>query len=203
MRTTKKPIFCLILILVMLCGALPLNAFAVAAPTMNTHAIQNVTASNNVLDTLIDEPNYGDVIIKDEVEYAKGKDFICQNIVVLDDGMVAFTQETYETDTDNVLDESKGYPEREKTKVFSHIIYDRNGNILATVYSTVTGIYSAVDHEAYLTSISGNPTGQFAHAISCGSSISGATGSLNLYWYGVPLVSFTYKIYTNGNIQNI
>lgn len=201
MKTAKKSLFCWILILFMLCGALPLNAFAAVSPSPDTRAVQDVTAPNYASDALNDETGRGDVIIKDEVEYEKGEDLICWNLLLLDDGMVAFTQEISETDA--VLDGSKGYPEREKTKVFSHTIYDYNGNVMAVVYSTVTGIYTTVGHEAYLTSISGNPTGLFAHAITCSSSISGDTGSLNLYWYGVFLASFTYKIYANGSIRQI
>lgn len=143
----------------------------------------------------------GDAIPKDEVEYAPPQVYVCQNLVVLDNGMVALTQEAYETD--KALNSARGYSEREKTKTFSHIIFDRNGITMATVYSTVTGIYSEVDHEAYLTSIKGNPTGEYARAISWTSSISGDTGYLNLFFNGYPICTFTYKIYTNGNIQEI
>lgn len=201
MRTMKKSIFCLLLILVMLCGALPLCAFAMQAPAQDTHAMEDVAASNNASDAPNGETNSEAVIIKDGVEYAKGKDFVLQNLEMLDNGMLVFTQEVSETDT--VLDESRGYPEKEKTKVFSHKIVDRNGAVMAIVYSTVTGVYSEVEHTAYLTSISGNPTGEFAYALSCSSSISGNTGSLNVYLHGVLACSLSYKIETNGTIQEI
>jgi hypothetical protein len=141
------------------------------------------------------------VTYKGEVEYSVERDIILQNVAVISDEFVVITTDVSENE--RFLDMTRAYPEKEKTKVFSHRILDRNGIEMAVLYSTVTGIYSEADNEAYLTSITGTFTGDYASRFSYSSSIEGNTGSILFYFYGAAFGSFAYKIYTNGNIQNI
>ncbi len=142
-----------------------------------------------------------DDIVKDEVEYAQGQDIILRNVEVLENGFIVITEEiSEEVNEINTID---GVSEKEKTKVFSHRILDRNGVEMAVLYSTVTGVYSEADNEAYLTSITGVFTGSFASRFSYSSSVSGDTGSIAIFFYGAYAASFSYKIYSNGTIQQI
>lgn len=136
-----------------------------------------------------------------EIEYLEGKDIICSNIEILDNGFVAVLTSVSESET--VLDMERSYPEKEKTAVFSHTILDRNGEELGTFTATVKGIYSEADREAYLTSMTGTFSGTYASRLSYTSSINGQTGSVNIYFNGIKVGTLSYKIYTNGNIQNI
>ncbi len=141
-------------------------------------------------------------VVKYEFEVeCVGNDIMIRNIELLDNGMLIITQELSESEND--VNQFRSIPEREKTKTFTHSLVDRNGIELAVLHSTVTGIYSQVDNDAYLTNISGHFTGDFAHDLSYSSSISGDTGSIYLYWNGVHLHTYTYKIFPNGTIQYI
>lgn len=136
-----------------------------------------------------------------EIEYVEGKDIICNSIEILDSGFVAVL--TSVSDSETVLGMERGYPEKEKTAVFSHIILDRNGEEMGTFVATVKGIYSEADREAYLTSITGTFYGTFASRFSYTYSIEGQTGTVNIYFDVTKQGTLSYKIYTNGNIQNI
>ena len=131
----------------------------------------------------------------DEIEYLKGEDLILEN------GFVAVTEKVSEDVA--LADSGKARPEQERTAVFTHKIFDRNGKVMAILTSTVTGVYSQVDRTAFLTSIKGTFQGSFASDFSCSTSVSGSTGKINLYYNGMSAGSFSYKIYSNGTIQNI
>ncbi|MCM1150398.1 MAG: hypothetical protein NC319_10015 [Butyricicoccus sp.] len=131
-----------------------------------------------------------------EIEYEKGPDLILENVEILDNGWICITQEVTVPGNNG-----RSYPEREKTKVFSHTICDRNGIELAVFDVTVTGVYSQADNYATLTSITGSFTGSHAHDFTYTSALSGDTGSATIYFNGLNAGTFSYKIYTNGNIQ--
>lgn len=139
---------------------------------------------------------------KEKIEYECGKSIILENITIMNNGYICVTDEVCEKVTieDKI---ERADTDKEKTKVFSHIIYDRNGIELATLYSTVTGIYSEVDNYAMLISITGIYTGEYANRCTYDSEIDEDTGYINIYFNGTLLTTMTYKIYPNGNIQNI
>lgn len=94
-----------------------------------------------------------------------------------------------------------GQLEKSTSMTFSHKIYDRNGSLMAKVYSTISGIYSEIDNWAEVTDItariSTNDNG-FTYT----TSKSGAYGYVNIYYYGVSAGTFRYQILKNGNIIN-
>ncbi len=137
----------------------------------------------------------------DEIEYLKGEDLVLENIEILENGFVAVTEKVSEDVA--LADSGKARPEQERTAVFTHKIFDRNGKVMAILTSTVTGVYSQVDRTAFLTSIKGTFQGSFASDFSCSTSVSGSTGKINLYYNGMSAGSFSCKIYSNGTIQNI
>ncbi len=96
----------------------------------------------------------------------------------------------------------RGYPDKQKTAYFIHTIYDINNVLLGYAHVLVTGIYSEVDHEAYLTNITCTFTGPYASGLHYTKSISGSTGILTVYYGSYFSVSTTYVIHTNGSIQN-
>lgn len=131
-----------------------------------------------------------------EIEYKAGKDVILKNVEILDNGWVCITQEATGND-------GRSYPDRENTEVFYHKIIDRNGIEMAVFYATVTGVCSQVDNYAMLTSITGSFTGDNTSRFTYSSALSGDTGSATIYFYGVSIATFSYKIFKNGSIQNI
>ena len=136
-----------------------------------------------------------------EIEYYEGKDVLCSNIEILDNGFVAVLTSVSESET--VPGMERSYPEKEKTAVFTYTILDRNGEELGTFTATVKGIYSEADRETYLTSMTGTFSGTYASSFSYTSSINGQTGSVNIYFDGIKEGTFSYRIHTNGNIQNL
>ena len=97
----------------------------------------------------------------------------------------------------------RAYPDKEVTKVFSHAILDRNGNRMATLHTTVIGVYSEADNTASILSIDGYFSGEYADYSTCSTSINGNTGSISIFFNGVSSGTLTYRISTNGNISNI
>ena len=94
-------------------------------------------------------------------------------------------------------------PEKEVTTSFSHNIYDRNNALMATIISTVKGVYSQVDSTAEMISISASISGPYASYFTYSTSISGADGYLYVYYNGSQVGTFHYRIYTTGSISNI
>lgn len=130
------------------------------------------------------------------IEHENGVDIVLKNVCVLDNGWVCITQE-------GPNDNSRSYPERESVKNFKHDLNDRNGNVMATLDSTVTGIYSQADNYAMMTGITGTFSGEYASRFSCNPTFNGDIGVLHIYFYGAEVSSISYKIFTNGNIQII
>lgn len=95
------------------------------------------------------------------------------------------------------------YPEKETSESFEHKIYDRNGILMATVTTTIKGWYCEVDRDSWVSKISYSVSGDFADNISGKTSKSGNTASLKLYFNGVYLKTFKYKINYNGLIEQI
>lgn len=131
----------------------------------------------------------------------KGQDVVLYNVLLseLGDYSVITVENQDENDGASVY----SYPEKEKTKTFSHAIYDRNYSLMATFNATVTGIYSSVEHYATITSIKGTFTGDYADNFSYKVSYSGEKAYAYVYFSGVLAATFTYKLYTNGSLQNI
>lgn len=155
-------------------------------------------------ETLVFAANIGDLhdLGGDKVKYVSGKNMTAENICVLDNGNICVTNEVFE----KVIVKDSGtreYPDKEKIKTFCHMIYDWNGIEIAALYSTVSGLYSEVDGSAMLTSITGYYTGTYASKCSYTSVFNANTGSISACFNGLPLGSFSYKIYANGSIQNI
>lgn len=91
--------------------------------------------------------------------------------------------------------------EREVTANFAYVIQE-DGEVVATVYSTVRGVYSQVNNWSEILSITAYITGTNASDYSYSTAKSGNHGYLYIDRSGVRAVTFTYTIATNGNITH-
>lgn len=121
-----------------------------------------------------------------------------QDVIDLGDGITVVT--TIISESDEVLGVTRSNPERQKTKTFEHEI-KVDGIKAAVLTTTVTGIYSQVAGDAYITSIKGTFTGKQAGRFFYNPDISGDTAKLFVFYDAIYRKTFIYKIYTNGNIQ--
>lgn len=132
----------------------------------------------------------------------KGEDLILEgvNIQKFDNGYTCVTIEgTLHDRTEN----SRAIPEKEKERLFSHMIYNSSGVYMCTFYSLVTGVYDQTQNNAFLTSIEGMFDGPMTDGMGYGVVLNGSVGTVNIYCYTIYLGSFTYTIATNGTISNI
>lgn len=97
----------------------------------------------------------------------------------------------------------RAYPERETDISYSYDIYDRDGILLARLVSTVEGVYSQADGYALVSSVTGGFSGADADRFSCTSSCNGNTGTIAVWCDGSDLVSFSYRLNTNGSVREI
>lgn len=135
----------------------------------------------------------------------QGKTVFCENLVLLDDGnYYCILVETVE---DKSTIEPLSYPERQKTKTFVHNLVDRNGLFVATITVTVSGVYSEVEKSAVINSVVASFSNEQTPGLSAGLSYSvsynGSTAQLNILRYGQRIGSLSYKLYTNGSLQQI
>lgn len=138
-----------------------------------------------------------DDLITDGV--CNGIDISLDNIVVNPElGIVIITEAS-----NNVHIVARMDSDQRASKTFSHKVYDRNGALMATCYSTVTGTYSQADHLSQIDSITVTFNGDFASSFSYDTSTSGNLGYLNIYFNNIYLNKFNSKIATNGYISNI
>lgn len=143
-----------------------------------------------------------------QTQYINARNDIClDNISILNNGFFAISEKIDEVSgvaqesTSQVL---RAFPDKTTTARFTHNIYDRNGSPMATLTTTVTGLYSQVDGgSSQMLSISGNFSGQFANDFSYTTSISGNIGTIYLYFNGASAGSFSYRINPNGHIERI
>ncbi len=93
-------------------------------------------------------------------------------------------------------------PERQKTQNFDYSIYSAaTGNLLITLDMTVTGMWSQVEHSAYMTNATCTISGPIASSCSRNIRINGNQTMIDIYENGVKCLTFTFTIYTNGNIK--
>ena len=146
-------------------------------------------------------PNFGDVdiLINDELG------LIIETRTVAINGRPIENSAELETDYSQTTDNTRAIPEQETSRTFTHNIYDRNHTNIATVYSTVRGVYSQVDSWAQILDISAYATGSNAvvSQITFNTSKSGSDGYLYIYFGGASSGTMHYKIYTNGTISNL
>ncbi|RGE61833.1 hypothetical protein [Eisenbergiella massiliensis] len=146
-------------------------------------------------------PNFGDVdiLINDELG------LIIETRAVAINGRPIENSAELETDYSQTTDNTRAIPEQETSRTFTHNIYDRNHTNIATVYSTVRGVYSQVDSWAQILDISAYATGSNAvvSQITFNTSKSGSDGYLYIYFGGASSGTMHYKIYTNGTISNL
>lgn len=121
-----------------------------------------------------------------------------QNVMDLGDGITVVT--TIISESDEVLGVTRSNPERQKTKTFRHEIREY-ATVIAVLTTTVTGIYSQVAGDAYITSIKGEFTGTQAGRFHYTPSIAGDKAFMHIFCECIYRKSWIYKIYTNGNIQ--
>lgn len=123
----------------------------------------------------------------------RGNDIRCENLTMLNDGyyMVLESQTGWET-------ASRSYPEKQKTVVFAHDIYDRNGSLVAIADVTVTGVYSEVEKTAVITSASVSYRNAQSTQLSYSTSYDGNRVTVYFTIGGATIGQQSYKLYTNG-----
>lgn len=130
----------------------------------------------------------------------RGNPVRCENLTLLDGGnYYCILLDTIQENENGVL----SYPERETTKTFLHAIVDRDGDFVANLTVTVKGIYSQADNYAEITSVSGAYSDQQISGLPYSVSYNGNTAQLNVLLNGLKIGSVSYKLYTNGSLQQI
>lgn len=121
-----------------------------------------------------------------------GEDVYLLNVAVLENGGYVISEKSSEM--------RRAYPDQTATASYLHKFYDRNGTLVATLTTVITGLYSQVDGgSSRMLSISGTLAGDFTY----GTSLNGAYGSITAYFNGVSVKTFTYQIDTNGHIEEV
>ena len=126
------------------------------------------------------------------------------NIEVFEDtGFVIITEEVSSSEAIGTEFDEFALVEKETSRQFRHSIKDRNGKVLATALSTVTGWYSSLDNWSSITNISVSFSGTYANSFTYKvNASSGNTRSVTLYFNGVEAGTLNYKISTSGTITN-
>ncbi|TZE82315.1 hypothetical protein [Calorimonas adulescens] len=164
--------------------ALPMNVFA---QDVNSNADDFSKIVNKPVNATIDvNTDLGLIIVTTPVE--QENDYVIES-------------EPVEVGLEGV-DGPGSVPEKQASVTFSHKVYDRDGVLIATVYSTVTGWYSEVDKWSEISSITAEITGELAHDFTYTTSKSGNTGTLKLYFNGLSAGTFNYRINYHGEITN-
>ncbi len=130
------------------------------------------------------------------VSVQDGEDVYLLNVAVLENGGYVISEKSSEM--------RRAYPDQTATASYLHKFYDRNGTLVATLTTVITGLYSQVDGgSSQMLSISGSFSGTLAGDFTYGTSLNGAYGSITAYFNGVSVKTFTYQIDTNGHIEEV
>lgn len=132
-----------------------------------------------------------------------GKDIVLNNVERIHTQKGDYIMITTNGKTTTVPTLTRTHLEKEIQQVLDHTIYDRNGQVVAKLTSTVTGVYSECDHIAMITNITGSLTGTEAGNMSYSTSISGDRGTIYVQFYGAKIASISYRMSTSGIIQYI
>ena len=156
----------------------------------------------------VSDKREGDTTINsDGTECVVGKDIRMTNLIVLENGFYAIVDEIENTElnTQNIqFPILQGFPDKTKTKYFTHRVFDRNGKFMAYLTTSVTGLYSQVDGgSSRIINISESFSGAYANDFSYSTVLNGSTGTIYLYYRGRNAGAIKYGIYTNGYIGEI
>ena len=191
----KKLAFSFIIVFLMVFNSvLLLPLYAYAEEEISTESISDKREGDNALNS-------------DATECVVGKDIRMTNLIVLENGFYAIVDETENTElnTQNIqFPILQGFPDKTKTKYFTHRIFDRNGNFMLNLTTAVTGLYSQVDGgSSRMLNISESFSGAYANDFSYSTVLNGSTGTIYLYYRGRNAGAIKYGIYTNGYIGEI
>lgn len=156
----------------------------------------------------VSDKREGDTTINsDGTECVVGKDIRMTNLIVLENGFYAIVDEIENTElnTQNIqFPILQGFPDKTKTKYFTHRVFDRNGKFMAYLTTSVTGLYSQVDGgSSRIINISGSFSGAYANNLSYSTVLNGSTGTIYMHYRGINVGAIKYRIYTNGYIEDI
>lgn len=94
------------------------------------------------------------------------------------------------------------YPERQKTENFEYALLDKETKELVLGLNiTVTGIWSQVEHSAYMTDATCDLSGPFEAICFDVVGISGDSAIITIFMNNVLWLNLTCTIHTNGNIS--
>ena len=156
----------------------------------------------------VSDKREGDTTINsDGTECVVGKDIRMTNLIVLENGFYAIVDEIENTElnTQNIqFPILQGFPDKTKTKYFTHRVFDRNGKFMAYLTTSVTALYSQVDGgSSRIINISGSFSGAYANNLSYSTVLNGSTGTIYMHYRGINVGAIKYRIYTNGYIEDI
>ena len=156
----------------------------------------------------VSDKREGDTTINsDGTECVVGKDIRMTNLIMLENGFYAIVDEIENTElnTQNIqFPILQGFPDKTKTKYFTHRVFDRNGKFMAYLTTSVTGLYSQVDGgSSRIINISGSFSGAYANNLSYSTVLNGSTGTIYMHYRGINVGAIKYRIYTNGYIEDI
>lgn len=165
-------------------------------------------AEEEISTKFISDKREGDTTINsDGTECVVGKDIRMTNLILLENGFYAIVDEIENTElnTQNIqFPILQGFPDKTKTKYFTHRVFDRNGKFMANLTTSVTGLYSQVDGgSSRIINISGSFSGAYANNLSYSTELNGSTGTIYMYYRGINVGAIKYRIYTNGYIEDI
>lgn len=94
------------------------------------------------------------------------------------------------------------YPERQKTENFEYALLDKGTKELVLGLNiTATGIWSQVEHSAYMTDATCDLSGPLAAYCSTAIGIIGPDAVITIFLNNAIWLKFTLTIHTNGNIS--
>lgn len=165
-------------------------------------------AEEEISTKFISDKREGDTTINsDGTECVVGKDIRMTNLIMLENGFYAIVDEIENTElnTQNIqFPILQGFPDKTKTKYFTHRVFDRNGKFMAYLTTSVTGLYSQVDGgSSRIINISGSFSGAYANNLSYSTVLNGSTGTIYMHYRGINVGAIKYRIYTNGYIEDI
>lgn len=165
-------------------------------------------AEEEITTKFISDKREGDTTINsDGTECVVGKDIRMTNLILLENGFYAIVDEIENTElnTQNIqFPILQGFPDKTKTKYFTHRVFDRNGKFMAYLTTSVTGLYSQVDGgSSRIINISGSFSGAYANNLSYSTVLNGSTGTIYMHYRGINVGAIKYRIYTNGYIEDI
>jgi len=92
-------------------------------------------------------------------------------------------------------------PERQKSQTFNYVIYDDYGNHLVTCKSEIVGVWSQVEHSAYMTNATCTFSGPEKTRWQYEVEIVGSETVIYLYRNGYVAHLLGFEIFQNGNIS--